>query len=359
MRVATLELRNFRNYARQRVAFEPGLTLMVGENAQGKSNLSEALYALSSTRSVRTHREQEVVRWGETTARIAATLLSETGRWEVELAWQIEPRFAKRARINRQEVRRLSELFSLCRMVLFSAADLALVTGAPAERRRYLDYLLCKVSPLYLDALQHYQQVLRQRNEWLKRGGASGLRPVLDEQLYAWGRTLTMERASLLDTLRQEAARYYAELTASPQPFALTYRPSLDGTRDASQMTDRAAEELRRGTSLVGPHRDDLAIELEGEPLRAFGSRGQLRCAALALRLAEGEVMRSRTRESVIYLLDDCMSELDPPRQGYLWTHLQGKTQAIVTGTPDMLAHRPDAPMAIYRVAAGQVTPWS
>jgi DNA replication and repair protein RecF len=328
--VVSLDLRNFRGYARQRVDLAPGINLVVGENAQGKSNFLEALFALSSTRSVRTHKEAELIRWGETVARLEAVFTPPT---TVELAWQ--QKGSKLARINRQAVRRFSELFALVRMVLFSVEDLELVSGGPALRRRYLDYLLCKIDPIYLDALQHYQEVLRQRNEWLKHP-IGGLREVLDEQLATWADPIIQARRRLLDTL--DPARFYRDLTGVDTPLTVQYKPSVpDALHLRHALTARTAEEARRQTTLSGPHRDELDILLGDDALRAFGSRGQLRCAALCLRLAEGEAMG----QDPIYLLDDCMSELDPPRQAYLWQLLQARRQVVMTGTPDVERHAP------------------
>ncbi|MHB2016946.1 MAG: DNA replication/repair protein RecF [Candidatus Xenobia bacterium] len=357
MRVERLQLRNFRNYAHETLLMRPGLNVFVGENAQGKSNLMEALFAISSTRSVRTHREEEVIRSGENWARIDATLSAGLQTWEAELFWEKTARgtLSKQARINKQDVRRYSELFNLSRMVLFSADDLVLVAGAPEHRRRFLDYLLSKVSRPYMDALQHYQQVLKQRNEWL-RSPRGALKPVLDEQLLAWGQQVTAARAAGIADLTQLAARYYQALAPGDPPLSLQYRASLPLEGDAAPvLAARAAEEIQRGTTLVGPHRDDLGVRLGDQAVRAFGSRGQLRCTALALRLAEGDLMQQKCQDSVVYLLDDCMSELDPQRQAFLWDHLAAREQVLVTGTPDIRAEAEQRGYWIRHIHAGRV----
>lgn len=244
-------------------------------------------------------------------------------------------------------------------MALFVPGDLELVQGGPQGRRRYLDLLLCKMSPAYLASLARLQAVLRQRNQLLRRrpGPSAGELAPWDRQLAAAAAVLVPRREALVRELAGAVAQCFLRLSADGSDLGLTYRPSGPGTEIEFlvALAELRKEELGRGTSLVGPHRDDLELRLDGRSLRRFGSQGQQRSAALALRLGEARVLTESSGEGALVLLDDCFSELDPGRRHRLLELLVGSRQVFLTATslPD-----PAPPGAtVLRVAAGRIEP--
>lgn len=355
-----LELSLFRNYEELALELQPGLNLLVGENAQGKTSLLEAVYLLGTSRSFRAAQDAELVSWGGESSRVHARLRRDDGvPRELDIRWTRAERgrLSREVLRNRLPVRRLSDFLGEVPLALFVPGDLALVQGGPESRRRYLDLLLCKLYPAYLGALARMQQVLRQRNELLRRKPAPpavDLEP-WDRQLAATATVVSARREAAVAELGREADTFFRHLSDSPAELALGYRPSGQGTEEEflTALASRRREELARGTTLLGPHRDDLDLLLEGRSLRRFGSQGQQRSAALALRLAEARFLGAVSGEGALVLLDDCFSELDPGRRARLLEILAEWRQVFVTTTG-----RPEAPPAgstVLEVVAGRV----
>lgn len=357
-----LELSCFRNYEALSLEFAPGLNLLVGENAQGKTSLLEAAYLLGTSRSFRASQDAELVRWGADSSRVRASLRRDDGApRELDIRWSRGERGSLTREVlrNRLPVRRLSDFLGEVPLALFVPGDLALVQGGPQERRRYLDLLLCKLYPAYLGALARMQQVLRQRNELLRRRpGPSGedLEP-WDRQLAATGAVVAARRAEAVGELEREADACFRHLSDSSDRLSLAYRPSAPAGEEEflQEIGARRREEVARGTSLLGPHRDDLELRLEGRSLRRFGSQGQQRSAALALRLAEARFLGSVSGEGALVLLDDCFSELDPGRRARLLEILGEWRQVFVTTTS--LPEAPPPGASTLEVVAGRVRP--
>ncbi len=374
MRLTHLSLTNFRNYARLELGLPDRLTIFQGANAQGKTNLLEAIHLLATARSPRAAAERELINWlaldGPVPyARLAAELGEGPAAERLELVLELGrnggaggPVVRKQVRINGVAKRAL-DLIGRLRVVLFLPEDVSLVAGSPSERRRYLDIALCQVDPAYCRALAEYGKLLAQRNALLKRlrdeGGDAGQLAFWDAGLSEQGACLLIRRARAVHRLSELAALRHRELTGGAERLRLTYLPSPDPARlrvahatDADHLlnyaettvaalAERLTMQLRAtrtrdigaGTSLTGPHRDDMSFLVEGHDLRAFGSRGQQRTGALALKLAEVEMMREETGENPLLLLDDVMSELDAVRRHALLDALAGVDQALVTTT--------------------------
>lgn len=256
-----------------------------------------------------------------------------------------------------QPVRKLADFLGELPLALFTPEDLQLVWGPPAERRRYLDLLLCKLYPAYLGALTRYQRCLKERSALLRRPDlrAPELEP-WDDILVTLGAELTARRERLCDPLAGAVRTLYHELSGEPADLSLRYRPSgsADPQAFAESLRSRRAEELRMKACLVGPHRDELALGLGGREVRRFGSQGQRRTLALALRLAQARLLGEIGGESALVLLDDCFSELDPDRQRRLLGALRGVPQVfITTATPLEL----EVPCTVFAVQAGTLAP--
>lgn len=368
MYVTYLSLRDFRNYERLDLKLEPGVTLLYGPNAAGKTTVLEAIYFLATTRSPRAGADRELVRFDAQGdigvppfARLVCDVARADGhvRLEVVVQRRAEEEAAisaaptiKTVRVDRKTVRAL-DLVGNLRVVLFTPADIALVTGAPAERRRYLDVTLSQIDGRYVRTLAHYQKVVQQRNSLL-RAWREGRRPLryADDELAFWDRELAMAGAYLLRErllavvdLNALAGPLYCRMSGSDVPLTLTYQSSVAGIELASD--SRAVEqaflahlarlrddEIGRGQTLIGPHRDDLLISVGGVPIGVYGSRGQQRSATLALKLGEAELMRTRTGDAPVLLLDDLLSELDAERRAHVQEVLErSDQQTIVTAT--------------------------
>jgi DNA replication and repair protein RecF len=350
MHVKNLSLRDFRNYARLDLQPSPGVTLLYGPNAAGKTSVLEAIFYLATLRSPRVSAARELVRWGAEGeagvtpfARLVAEVQRRDGSARLEVIvqrradeeGQLTAASQTLVRVNRKPVRAL-DLVGQLRVVLFTPADLALVEGAPSERRRYLDVTLSQLDGRYVRTLSHYGKVLQQRNSLL-RAWRERRRPVrsADDELAFWdkemvtaGSYILAERLGAVEQLNGLAGPLFPSITGGGQNLAITYQASIDLQSATSeleiadlmtaQLRALRRDELARGQTLIGPHRDDLLFTVGDVNLGVYGSRGQQRSVTLALKLGEAELMRTRTNDAPILLLDDILSELDATRRSHL-----------------------------------------
>jgi DNA replication and repair protein RecF len=380
--VAHLTLVDFRSYATAEVPLEPGATAFIGRNGQGKTNLVEAIDYLSRLSSHRVAADAPLVRAGADRALVRAAVVRD-GRQAV-LEVEIHPGKANRARVNRADLPRARELVGLVRTVIFAPDDLALVKGDPSGRRAFLDDLLVLRAPRLAGVRQDYERVLKQRNSLLKTAGAarrgsssqeSALETlgVWDAHLARTGAEILAERLRLVADLRPYVGHAYATVArgASSDDAGLEYQPSLDigDLTDRAALTERLLEELERrradeldrGLSLVGPHRDELLLSLgNGDPatprlpVRGYASHGESWSFALALRLASYDLVRADGDDPIL-ILDDVFAELDAERRTQLAELVAGAEQVLVTA-----AVAADVPEKLagtrYLVAGGEVT---
>jgi DNA replication and repair protein RecF len=356
----SLALRDFRNLPRVDLTFPAAGVAIVGENGQGKSNLLEAIYYLHLLRSVRGARDVDVVRFGAAGFHIAART---EGGLNHELSAGFERQGKrKRVKLDGGEPQRLSDALGALPCVLFSPADVDLVAGAPSARRRYLDILHALSSRPYLSALQRYRHALAQRNAAL-RDAFRNSGPKSEQRVAVWeaplaehGAVLWRERVTWSD---RASGRFAAMCAAIGErlPVGMRYATALEpaslATADiaaalASSLADKRSLDIRRGLTHSGPHRDDLALTLDGRELRAFGSAGQQRTAAIALRLLEGETLRDRLGAAPLLLLDDPFAELDVRRSARILELLaeQGMGQTLLT-----VPRESDIPPALTQLA--------
>ena len=348
MQVTKLSLTNFRSYRQLDLPLGPGLTTVVGDNAEGKSNLLEALYLLAIGKSYRAQTERDLVSWEAADAGgyaiAAATLAGSEGLVELRVGLGLRRRAGSletRVRVNGLP-KRASDLVGVMSAVLFSAEDIDLVFGSPSGRRRYLDILLSQISRRYVQALSRYQRVLSQRNALLKamREGRANEDELgfWDESLSAEGAIVLAERWASTDRLvglvGEAFDRLYGGGSLSVEYVATSPRPQDGEHAQAMAKALRASRRRERalGMTLVGPHRDDLRLLLGGVEIARHASRGrQARLAALALRLAEGRLLAERRGDPPLLLLDDVLSELDEPRRTLVLEEARAYPQAIVT----------------------------
>jgi DNA replication and repair protein RecF len=348
-----LRLRQFRNFPELDLAFPPDGVAVIGDNGSGKSNLLEALYYLEIFRSFRGAPDEQLVRFGAPAFHIRGRFVEPASGREREITAAYEPATRrKRVTLDGAEPARLGDAIGHVGAVLFSPSDMAIVAGAPGERRRFLDIVLSLNRPGYLDALQRYRQVLRQRNALLRVAASAPALAAWDDALVEWGCRVTVARASWVADHAAAFAGWYADIGGG-QAARLAYRPGLpvDGAHPLSEAeTEQAfraalgrasSRERERRATLAGPHRDDVAILIDGPDgaidLRDYGSGGQLRTAAVALRIVEAETVRAARGRPPLILLDDVFAELDAGRSRRILDVLDARErgQVILTAPKD------------------------
>lgn len=336
MQIDDIQLHNYRCYERAELRPCAGVTALVGGNAQGKTNLLEAVVLCATGRSHRTSRDAELIRWGEEAARVFVSAQRTDGSHEVELT--LRPGLRKGITVCGKKAARSGELMGHISAVLFSPEDLRMVKDGPAERRRFIDMELSQMRPAYYYELQRYNRAVTQRNVLLKdisEGKTdAGSLSAWDGQLVKSGAAIARARRAFLTRLAKVAAENHAELTDGTETLELQYVPG--GPEDEEEYLEALRRhldiDLRRAVTGVGPHRDDLVFLVNGRDARSFGSQGQQRTVALSMKLSEMRVMRDELGEWPALLLDDVMSELDPARRRALISRLKG-VQTMVSCT--------------------------
>lgn len=368
MHLSRLHLRHFRSYSELTEEFSPRYNLLVGPNGAGKTNILEAIFLLATARSHRASRDQELVQWGADLFRIQADIVKAHTTLRLDLAYERDRR--KQLRINGQPEAKISNLIGRLNVVLFAPEDLQLVKGAPALRRRFLDIELAQVSPAYFHHLQQYQRTLTQRNAVLRKGPASaaGVLAVFDEPLIEHGCELIRRRAEAVAALEPLAAAHHWQISGGQEVLKLTYESALypSASEPPSDLPDRFREHLAarrhveeiRGTTVVGPHRDDLQVSLNGHDARQFASQGQQRSAVLSLKLAELAFIAAHVGEAPVLLLDDVTSELDADRRSLLVQAIAADVQTFITTTGlDDVDQRWLEGGAVFTVTDGELQP--
>ncbi len=357
MIITRAQLKSFRSYEACEIAPCEGVNVLLGDNGQGKTNVLEALYLCCTGRSHRTRQDRDLIRWGEDIAHVKVEALRRDGSHQVEIALPALGR--RKIKVAGQEIARSGELMGHVTGVLFSPEDLRTVKDGPAERRRFVDMALSQIKPAYYYALQRYNRALKQRGEVLKAASsAPSLLATLDswdEQLAVAGAELMQHRRRYIERLSVAAGENHRDIADGRERLEIRYLPSVTLGDEPQHIRDAlfAAREsdLRRLITSAGPHRDDVQILVEGRDVRAFGSQGQQRTAALSMRLSELEVMREQLDEWPMLMLDDVMSELDPGRRRQLVSRLNGIQTFITCTDIDDLAGA--APGMAWRVADG------
>ncbi len=362
MELETVRLTNFRSYACASLSPTPGINVLCGQNAAGKTNVLEAVFLCALGRSHRSTRDAELVRAGEQAARAEATVRTRGGTRVVRA--QVYTAERKRMLVDGAPLARTGELMGCLNVVMFAPEDLALVKNGPSERRRLVDMLLSQTRPRYYYQLQQYNHALKQRNVLLKEENAH-LRATLphwDEQLARLGAAITAQRSALLARMGELASERHALLAGDAERLTVRYMPNLALSEEAdmaARMREQLAaglyRDMARGATCAGPHRDDVSLLLDGREARVYGSQGQQRTTVLALKLAEIDLQREAAGEAPVLLLDDVFSELDETRQRQLLSALAG-CQSLVTCTePPRLLRKKSLGAALFLIQDGTI----
>ena len=345
MKLTNLQLQNFRNYESVQLEFTDGVHVFIGENAQGKTNLMESIYALAMTKSHRTTNDKELIGWNKEFATIKGTVEKTTTKTNLELQFSKKGKIAK---VNYLEQKRLSSYLGNLNVILFAPENLTLVKGSPQNRRKFVDMELGQMSSLYLYDLVEYNRVLKQRNTYLKQLAIKKKQPdeyldVLSEMLSELASKIVFHRLDFMKQLEALAIPIHDQLSLGREKFSVSYQATIpleDGLTPAqmkeiymNQFKKNQTREADQATTLIGPHRDDLIFYLNEVPVQTYGSQGQQRSTVLSLKLAEIELMKLSTGEYPLLLLDDVLSELDDDRQTHLIKAIENKVQTFITTT--------------------------
>ncbi len=368
MNISFLLLRDFRNYRHLELPLKPGVSLFFGRNASGKTNLLEACYYLSSLSSVRAERDYDMARWGTQGFVVGCRVDHNGGARTIKVEVSVEPALRRKITVEGVAVRR-TDLIRALPSVYFSPDDLYMVKRGSALRRKFLDGLLGRIDPEYGRQLTRYQDAVARRNSVLKKVRAGSLwrktLEPLDEILVESGSFVTARRLRAMPELRREVSETYTFI--SGRPCGVTYSSSIGETlreEDDLKVISRTfserlealrEEEAARGVTLVGPQRDDLVLTLDEKPIRYFGSQGEQRSAALALKMAESKMLEAVFGNRPILLLDDVFSELDEERRRKVLSLCDFGHQILMTSTDPIQGLLPG--VAEYRVADGTVEP--
>jgi len=345
MYIKNLKLLHYRNYDELDLIFDNGINVIIGENAQGKTNLMEAIYLLAFTRSYRSSKDKELIQWDQNYAKIEGTIIKRNRQFPLEI--QLSSK-GKKAKLNHLEQRRLSDYIGALNVVMFAPEDLNLVKGNPQVRRRFIDMEIGQIQPVYIYHLGQYQKILKQRNHLLKslqRKQTDNLimLDVLTEQLIEHACIVIEKRFLFLKLLRRWAIQIHKRISQEREQLEINYQATIDvlETDNKEKISNIYFEkfkqnrhkEIERGTTLYGPHRDDLTFFINQRDVQKYGSQGQQRTTALSLKLAEIELIKQEVGEYPVLLLDDVLSELDQYRQSHLLDTIQGKVQTFVSTT--------------------------
>ncbi|MCR4908442.1 MAG: DNA replication/repair protein RecF [Lachnospiraceae bacterium] len=346
MRVKRLELLNYRNYKSLDLEFAGDTNIFYGDNAQGKTNILEAVFVACTTKSHKKSRDQEIIGFSGEEAHIRLFLEKKGIDYKIDMHLRKGRR--KFAAINGVSVKKASELLGIANVVFFSPEDLNLIKSGPSERRRFMDMELCQLNRIYIDNLVKYNKCLEQRNKLLKElsfGRVSenerDTLEIWEDQLISYGIRIIEYRERFTGELKDIIRKNHSSLTGNNEYLELNYEPDVSIEDFAERLKGARKKDLKLCSTSVGPHRDDLSFFLEETDLRKYGSQGQQRTAALSLKLSELELISNTIGDSPILLLDDVLSELDEHRQGYLLDSIGGiQTLITCTGLEDFIRSR-------------------
>lgn len=359
MRIKSLRVKDFRNYDYLELEFDEETNIFYGDNAQGKTNILEAIYMAGTSKSHRGTKDKEVIQFDKDSAHIEACI--EKNGIDYQIDMHLKKMGSKGIAINRIPIKKVSELFGIVHVVFFSPEDLNIIKNGPGERRRFIDFELSQLDKMYLSDLISYNKIINQRNHLLKEisfHSNSKLIDTLDiwdEQLILYGNKIIDRRKKFIGEINKKVSLIHKKLTGNKEELSIIYEPS-NGNFSLEQMMKKNRErDLQYKNTSAGPHRDDISFKIGNVDIRKFGSQGQQRTTALSLKLSEIELVREKINDTPVLLLDDVLSELDKHRQNYLLESIHDiQTMITCTGVEDFVNDRFKV-NKIFHVHNGQV----
>ena len=357
MIIKSIELADYRNYGCLSLEVDRGTNILYGDNAQGKTNILEAIFVAATTKSHRGAKDREIVAFGKEEAHIRTYLEKEAVETRVDM--HLRKSKSKGIAIDGQKIKKAADLMGLCNVVFFSPEDLGIIKNGPAERRRFVDMELCQLDSLYLYNLNHYNRIVNQRNKLLKdmymNPDLKETLGVWDMQLASFGSKIIQRRKLFGEQLNEIIYGIHRKLSGDREELAVHYEPDVEAEDFEEKLRANQDRDIRAKMTSVGPHRDDFSFIIGDIDIRRFGSQGQQRTAALSLKLSEIELVKKIAKDAPILLLDDVLSELDSNRQNYLLGSI-GDIQTIITctGLDEFVKHRFEI-NKVYQVSEGTV----
>ena len=334
MIIKSLKLKNFRNYNFLSLDFDHATNIFYGDNAQGKTNILEAVYLSGTTKSHRGTKDRDMIQFDHEESHIETVI--EKNNVEFKIDMHLKKNSPKGIAINKISIRKASELFGVIHLVFFSPEDLNIIKNGPSDRRRFIDLELAQLDKLYLNDLSNYNRIINQRNKLLKDiYNRDDLLPTLeiwDMQLVEYGNKVMERREKFILQMNEIIAEVHGKLTGGKEHLSLIYEKSIGNMSLAEAVFKNRERDIRMKSTSTGPHRDDICFKADGLDIRKFGSQGQQRTAALSLKLSEIELVKYLIKDTPVLLLDDVLSELDKNRQNYLLDSISN-IQTIITCT--------------------------
>lgn len=361
MKVKSLKLKNFRNYDLLQLDFDQSTNIFYGNNAQGKTNVLEAVYLSGTTKSHRGTKDRDMIQFGKDESHIETVVDKKGMTYQIDM--HLKKNSPKGIAINKVPIHRASELFGIINIVFFSPEDLNIIKNGPAERRRFIDIELSQLDKIYLNHLSNYNRIVNQRNHLLKElkdnSKKESLLQTLDIweiQLIQYGNEIIRRRNEFINQINEIISNIHRKLTGGKEEIRVIYEPS-NGKMTLEQALKRNKEkDMRMRSTSVGPHRDDICFMIGDLDIRRFGSQGQQRTAALSLKLSEIELVKQIIHDTPVLLLDDVLSELDKYRQNYLLESIHDiQTLITCTGVDEFVNHRFSVDK-IFHVQNGQIS---
>ena len=358
MYIKNLELKDYRNYNILSMEFHNGVNILYGDNAQGKTNILEAIYICGTTKSHKGTKDKDIIQLNKDESHIRMFLERDKVVHKIDM--HLKRNKPKGVAINGIPIKKSSELFGIINIVFFSPEDLSIIKNGPSERRRFIDLELCQLDKVYLHNLSNYNKIIVQRNNLLKQISFNGklldTLNIWDEQLVEYGKKIIERRKRFIEQLNDIVLEIHSNLTGGKEKLRIQYEPNVS----VEGFSDKLKHSLDRDIALkitnVGPHRDDMCFMNGTIDIRKFGSQGQQRTSALSLKLAEIELVKKMTKDNPILLLDDVLSELDRKRQNYLLNSINGiQTIITCTGLEEFITNRMEYDK-VYRVVEGTVS---
>ncbi len=358
MIIKSLELADFRNYESLEINFDKGTNILYGDNAQGKTNILEAIYVSATTKSHKGSKDKEIINFNKEESHIRTYLLKEDE--EIRVDMHLRKNKSKGIAIDGQKIKKAADLMGLLNVVFFSPEDLSIIKNGPAERRRFADMELCQLDSFYLYNLNHYNKIINQRNKLLKD---MYFNPELRETLNIWDSQLISFGSKIIERRQQFAGQLceiiydiHKKLSGNKEEIIIKYEPDVSVDDFEKMMRINQERDIKLKQTTTGPHRDDFSFIVNGIDIRKYGSQGQQRTAALSLKLSEIELVKKVSKDTPVLLLDDVLSELDSNRQNYLLNSI-GNIQTIITctGLDEFINNRFEI-NKVFKVTNGTVT---
>ncbi|SFC84945.1 DNA replication/repair protein RecF [Butyrivibrio sp. YAB3001] len=368
MIIKSLELADFRNYETLKIDFSSGTNILYGDNAQGKTNILEAIFLSATTKSHKGSKDKEIIRFGKDEGHVRTILEKDNAEYRVDM--HLRKNKSKGIAIDGQKIKKASDLIGRLNVVFFSPEDLSIIKNGPSERRRFMDMELCQLDQIYLNSLSKYNKLVIERNKVLKdlyeHPENSVLLDVQDKQLYEYGSIIIKTREKFIKDLNEIIRPIHEKLTGSKEYLSIYYEPNVTADDFEKKLRSVRQKDIYAKQTTVGPHKDDFSFIVqkkkddeslaEGIDIRKFGSQGQQRTASLSLKLSEIEIVKKAKKENPVLLLDDVLSELDSNRQNYLLNTI-GDIQTIITCTGlDEFVNNRFAIDKLFKVTDGTVS---